>query len=105
MQDALRNVPDIACGSDDGQRAHAVIRGFSAISDQFVNRAHDDALYLRDLADVSRIEAIKAPASALYGRVSSGGLIDRVTRKPGVEACLRRGFGRLRQLRFPADDR
>ncbi|PKB13525.1 catecholate siderophore receptor, partial [Novosphingobium kunmingense] len=32
---------------------------------------------------VERIEVVKGPAAVLYGRGSSGGLINRVTRKPG----------------------
>ncbi|MFA7587971.1 MAG: TonB-dependent siderophore receptor, partial [Novosphingobium sp.] len=39
--------------------------------------------YFRDLSNIARIEVIKGPAAVLYGRGSSGGLINRVTRKPG----------------------
>lgn len=83
IQDALKNVPGVGLSHGDGQRDQVTIRGFSAISDQFVDGFRDDALYFRDLSNIERIEVIKGPAAVLYGRGSSGGLINRVTRKPG----------------------
>lgn len=82
VQDALKNVPGVGLSSGDGQRDQVTIRGFSAIADQFVDGFRDDGLYFRDLSNVERIEVIKGPAAVLYGRGSSGGLINRVTRKP-----------------------
>lgn len=82
MQDALRNVPGVSANHGDGQRDQVVIRGFSALSDWFVDGVRDDALYFRDLSDTERIEVLKGPAAVLYGRGSSGGLINRVTKKP-----------------------
>lgn len=82
MEDALRNVPGVAMSHGDGQRDQVVIRGFTAIADQFVDGVRDDALYFRDLADIERIEVLKGPAAVLYGRGSSGGLINRITKKP-----------------------
>ena len=85
VQDALKNVPGVGFSHGDGQRDQVSIRGFSAIADQFVDGFRDDALYFRDLSNVERIEVIKGPAAVLYGRGSSGGLINRVTRKPGID--------------------
>ncbi|MEH3048239.1 TonB-dependent receptor [Sphingomonas adhaesiva] len=82
VQEALKNVPGVGFSSGDGQRDQVTIRGFSAIADQFVDGFRDDGLYFRDLSNVERIEVIKGPAAVLYGRGSSGGLINRVTRKP-----------------------
>lgn len=85
LQDALRNIPGVGLSHGDGQRDQVTIRGFSAISDQFIDGLRDDALYFRDLSNVERIDVIKGPAAVLYGRGSSGGLINRVTRKPGID--------------------
>lgn len=82
VQDALKNVPGVGFSSGDGQRDQVTIRGFTAIADQYVDGFRDDALYFRDLSNVERIEVIKGPAAVLYGRGSSGGLINRVTKKP-----------------------
>lgn len=85
IQDAMKNIPGVGLSHGDGQRDQITIRGFSAISDQFVDGFRDDALYFRDLSNVERIEVIKGPAAVLYGRGSSGGLINRVTRRPGMD--------------------
>lgn len=82
MQDALRNVPGLTFSSGDGQRDQVIIRGFTAIADQFIDGVRDDALYFRDLSNIERIEVLKGPSAVLYGRGSSGGLINRVTKKP-----------------------
>jgi catecholate siderophore receptor len=83
LQDVVRNVPGVGLASGDGQRDQVSIRGFTAIVDQFVDGFRDDALYFRDLSNIERVEVLKGPASVLYGRGSSGGLINRVTKKPG----------------------
>lgn len=82
MEAALRNVPGVSMNHGDGQRDQVLIRGFSAISDWFVDGVRDDALYFRDLSDTESIEVLKGPAAVLYGRGSSGGIINRVTKKP-----------------------
>ena len=84
LQDALKNVPGVSFAAGDGQRDQVNIRGFTAIADQFVNGFRDDALYFRDLSNTERVEVIKGPAAVLYGRGSSGGLINRVLKRPDV---------------------
>ena len=82
MNEVLRNVPGVGFSNGDGQRDQVTIRGFSAIADQFVDGVRDDALYFRELANIEQVEVLKGPASVLYGRGSSGGLINRITKKP-----------------------
>ena len=86
LQDVLRNVPGVGLSHGDGQRDQVTIRGFSAISDQFIDGIRDDALYFRDLSNIERVEVLKGPAAVLYGRGSSGGLINRITKKPQAES-------------------
>lgn len=82
MEDVLKNVPGIGLSNGDGQRDQVTIRGFSAIGDMYVDGLRDDALYYRDLSNVERVEVVKGPAAVLYGRGSSGGLINSVSKKP-----------------------
>jgi catecholate siderophore receptor len=103
LEDALRNVPGVAASHGDGQRDQVVIRGFSAISDQFSDGLRDDALYFRDLSNIERVEVLKGPSAVLYGRGSSGGLINRITKKPKFgetsgEAALILGSHQLRRV-------
>ncbi|MDP3841323.1 MAG: TonB-dependent siderophore receptor [Oxalobacteraceae bacterium] len=85
LQDVLKSVPGIGLSHGDGQRDQVTIRGFSAIADQFIDGMRDDALYFRDLSNIEQVEVIKGPASVLYGRGSSGGLINRISKKPGTD--------------------
>ncbi|ALR19695.1 TonB-dependent receptor [Sphingobium baderi] len=85
LQDAVKNVAGIGMATGDGQRDQFVIRGNIAYGDLFIDGVRDDALYFRDLSNIERIEILKGPASVLYGRGSSGGLINRVPKKPGTE--------------------
>ncbi|NIA57910.1 TonB-dependent siderophore receptor [Massilia sp. TW-1] len=91
LQDALQNVPGLSFSVGDGQRDQVTIRGFSAISDQFVDGVRDDAMYFRDLSNIERVEVLKGPASVLYGRGSAGGLVNRVTKKPLADPLLEAG--------------
>jgi catecholate siderophore receptor len=92
LNDVLKSVPGIGLSSGDGQRDQVTIRGFTAIADQFIDGLRDDALYFRDLSNIEQVEVLKGPASVLYGRGSSGGMINRISKKPGTdisEATLR----------------
>jgi catecholate siderophore receptor len=103
LQDALKAVPGIGLSTGDGQRDQVTIRGFSAIADQFVDGLRDDALYFRDLSNIEQVEVVKGPAAVLYGRGSSGGLINRVTKKPGIdisEVALQVGSWQQKRAEF-----
>jgi len=88
MQDALVNVTAVSVAQGEGRRDQFFIRGFNAIGDQFIDGVRDDATYYRDLANVEQIEVVKGPAAVLFGRGSSGGIINRVTKRPNY-------FGRV----------
>jgi catecholate siderophore receptor len=88
MQDAVRNVPAVSVHLGEGRRDQVLIRGFSAVNDQFVDGVRDDSPYYRDLSNVERIEVVKGPASVLYGRGSSGGIVNRITKSPLSEGVL-----------------
>jgi catecholate siderophore receptor len=86
LQDTLQNVPGVSFHIGDGQRDQVYIRGFDAIGDQYVDGLRDDGLYYRDLSNIDRVEVVKGPAAVLYGRGSSGGIVNRITKKPGPDA-------------------
>jgi catecholate siderophore receptor len=85
LNDALHSVPGVSVLAGDGARDQVYIRGFNAQNDNYVDGFRDDATYYRDLANIETIEVLKGPAAALYGRGSSGGIINRITRKPVFE--------------------
>lgn len=82
LEDVLANVAGVSPSVGDGQRDQVYIRGFAATNDEYIDGVRDSEMYFRDLADIEEVDVIQGPAAALYGRGSSGGLIDRITRKP-----------------------
>ncbi|PTV54612.1 TonB-dependent receptor [Acinetobacter seifertii] len=88
MQGALQNVAGLSFSVGDGQRDQVMIRGFSAITDNYIDGIRDDALYFRDMSNVERVEVLKGPASVLYGRGSAGGLVNKINKKP-IDESLR----------------
>ncbi|MBI2379217.1 MAG: TonB-dependent siderophore receptor [Gammaproteobacteria bacterium] len=85
MKDVLRNVSGVALNQGEGRRDQFYIRGFDAARDTLIDGVRDDSQYFRELANVERVEVLKGPAAALYGRGSAGGAIHRVTKKPLAE--------------------
>ncbi len=104
LESVLRSVPGVGLSHGDGQRDQVTLRGFSAISDQYIDGLRDDALYFRDLSNIEQVEVVKGPASVLYGRGSSGGLINRITKKPGInKSDITAQVGSRNQRRVEAD--
>ena len=84
LKDALTNVTAVTVAAGEGRRDQFFIRGFSALGDQFIDGVRDDAPYYRDLSNVEQLEVVKGPSAVLFGRGSSGGIVNRTTKKPNV---------------------
>lgn len=84
LEEALRNVPGITLNAGEGAaRGDTVnLRGFSAFNDFFLDGIRDAAVYTRDDFDVQSIEVLKGPAAVLFGRGSTGGAINQVSKAP-----------------------
>ena len=84
LEDALRNVPGITLNAGEGAaRGDTVnLRGFSAFNDFFLDGIRDAAVYTRDSFDLDSVEVVKGPSAVLFGRGSTGGAINQVTKAP-----------------------
>jgi catecholate siderophore receptor len=84
MEDALRTVPGITFSAGEGgqQGDGPIIRGFAARGDIFRDGFRDPGWYTRDLFDVDRVEVYKGPSSFAFGRGSTGGAINNVSKLP-----------------------
>jgi catecholate siderophore receptor len=82
LQDALKNVPGITLNAGEGGTHGDLVnlRGFSAGDDYFIDGLRDTGLYNRDTFDVQSIEVYKGPASTLFGRGTTGGVINQVSK-------------------------
>jgi len=88
MKQAMEMIPAAGLQLGEGRRDNFFIRGFNAVGDVYVDGVRDTAQYYRDLSNTERIEVLEGPAAVLYGRGSSGGLINRVTKRPQMEGTL-----------------
>jgi catecholate siderophore receptor len=84
MEDALRSVPGITFSAGEGgqQGDSPIIRGFAARGDIFRDGFRDPGWYTRDLFNTDRVEVYKGPSAFAFGRGSTGGAINNVTKLP-----------------------
>ncbi|CAB5091083.1 TonB-dependent receptor [Burkholderia cenocepacia] len=99
LADALAGVPGVSNTSDTRFDSFR-IRGFSSAGDLLLDGMRDDAQYVRSLGNIERVEVLKGPAAALYGRGSGGGVINRITKQPlpenfGHVSATTGSYGRL----------
>ncbi|GAB3760847.1 TonB-dependent siderophore receptor [Ramlibacter monticola] len=101
MGDVLRYVPGATLHQGEGNRDQVVLRGNSTTADFYVDGVRDDAQVFRDLYNLERVEVLKGPGGMIFGRGGSGGVVNRVTKKPVfgrvAEANLTAGsYGQVR---------
>jgi catecholate siderophore receptor len=107
LEDALKNVPGITLNAGEGAaRGDTVnLRGFSAFNDFFLDGIRDAAVYSRDSFDLQSVEVVKGPSAVLFGRGSTGGAINQVSKAPFATpmASVTSNFGSNELVRATAD--
>ncbi|MEO8936194.1 MAG: TonB-dependent siderophore receptor [Burkholderiaceae bacterium] len=83
LSDALRSVPGITIGAAEGGQIgnNINLRGFTARTDIFIDGVRDRGQYYRDTFFIETIEVLKGPSSMLFGRGSTGGVINQVSKQ------------------------
>jgi catecholate siderophore receptor len=84
FRDALRNVPGIslAAGEAASQGDNLTIRGFTARNDIYLDGLRDFGSYYRDPFYLEDIQVLKGPASILFGKGSTGGVVEQDSKQP-----------------------
>ncbi len=84
LRDALRNVPGIslAAGEAASQGDNLTIRGFTARNDIYLDGMRDFGSYYRDPFYLEDIQVLKGPASILFGKGSTGGVVEQDSKLP-----------------------
>ncbi|MGH7854407.1 MAG: TonB-dependent receptor, partial [Candidatus Binatia bacterium] len=84
FQDALRSVPGISFQAGEGgvQGNNLTLRGYNARNDLFLDGVRDQGSYFRDIFNIEAIEVLKGPSSQYFGRGSTGGAINQVSKVP-----------------------
>jgi catecholate siderophore receptor len=84
FKEALQNVPGITFEAGEGGRIgdNIRLRGFSVSGDIYLDGMRDIAQYNRDTFNLDRIEVLRGSASMLFGRGSTGGVVNQVSKVP-----------------------
>jgi catecholate siderophore receptor len=84
LSDALRNVPGITIGgAEGGQIGNNInLNGFSARTDIYLDGMRDRGQYYRDTFALDAVEVLMGPSSMLFGRGSTGGVINQISKRP-----------------------
>jgi catecholate siderophore receptor len=87
MLQALKTVPGISIAAGEGgqQGDNLSIRGFNAQNDFYRDGMLDFGSYYRDPFDLETVEVLKGPSATLFGRGSTGGVINEVTKRAQMQ--------------------
>ena len=82
LADALRNVPGVTLGgAEGGQIGNNInLNGFTARTDIYLHGFRDRGQYYRDTFALDSVEVLMGPSSMLFGRGSTGGVINQVSK-------------------------
>jgi len=84
LQQALGNAPGITFAAGEGGRIgdNFSMRGFPIYGDLYLDGIRDVAQYNRDLFNMEQIDVLRGPSSMLFGRGSTGGVVNQVSKQP-----------------------
>jgi len=90
LNDALRTVPSITIGAGEFKSLgnSPTIRGFVARTDMFIDGQRDIGDYFRDPFNMQEVQVLLGPASILFGRGSTGGVINQVSKLPELNSFI-----------------
>ena len=86
LTSAVRNIPGVTIGAAEGGQIgnNINLNGFSARTDLYIDGMRDPGQYYRDTFALEQIEILMGPSSMLFGRGSTGGVINQVLKKPSM---------------------
>jgi catecholate siderophore receptor len=86
LREAMRNVSGISFNAAEGGRAgdNMMLRGFYTFGDMYLDGLRDTAQYNRETFNLEQVDVLRGAAAMLFGRGQAGGVINLVTKTPGL---------------------
>jgi catecholate siderophore receptor len=86
FKEALRNVAGLTFNASEGGRVgdNITLRGFSVVGDLYLDNVRNIAQYNRETFNLESIDVLRGSASMLFGRGSTGGVINQVSKVPRI---------------------
>ena len=81
LNEALHLMGGISFLAAEGGEQDIRLRGFSISGDIYADTIHDPGFYDRDVFGFERIELLRGSASMLFGRGSTGGVVNQVSKQ------------------------
>ncbi len=107
LKQALHQTAGVTFQAAEGGEEDIRLRGFSlaASGDIYVDSLRDPAFYERDTFSFDRIELLRGSASMLFGRGSTGGVVNQVSKLPFLSDATQVDFtaGTGSYVRFTGD--
>src|SRR5882757_2769366 len=90
LNQALKTVPGITIGAGEFRSIGTTptIRGFAARTDMFMDGIRDYGDYYRDPFNVEAIEVLEGAAGVVFGRGSTGGVIEQDSKLPKLQPLI-----------------
>lgn len=90
MNAALKTVPGVTIGAGEFRSigTSPTIRGFVARTDMFTDGIRDYGDYYRDPFNLEAIEVLEGPAGVVFGRGSTGGVIEQESKLPTLQPLV-----------------
>ncbi|RZL03680.1 MAG: TonB-dependent siderophore receptor [Rubrivivax sp.] len=87
LKEALHSTAGVTFQAAEGSEEDIRLRGFSlqGTGDIFIDGTRDPAFYERDTFNLDRMELLRGSASMLFGRGSTGGAVNQVSKTPYLE--------------------
>jgi catecholate siderophore receptor len=84
LAQALQNAPGITFAAGEGGRIgdNFSMRGFPIYGDLYLDGLRDVAQYNRDVFNLQQIDVLRGASSMLFGRGSTGGVVNQVSKQP-----------------------
>ena len=88
VEQIIQYTPGVNTSQGEGHRDAVVFRGVRSTADFFVDGNRDDVQYYRPLYNVEKVEILRGPNALLFGRGGTGGILNRVTKKPQLDQAF-----------------
>ena len=82
VSEIVEYMPGVSVSQGEGHRDAIVFRGVRSTADFFIDGVRDDVQYFRPLYNLEQLEVLRGPNALLFGRGGTGGILNRVTKKP-----------------------
>ena len=93
--DIVEYTPGVTNSQGEGHRDAIVFRGQRSTADFFVDGMRDDVQYYRPIYNIERLEILRGPNALFFGRGGTGGVLNRVMKKPVLGANFTEVIGEI----------